>query len=115
MRITLFPVVGIFFASVAAGSTSAATDAEVREALFQEFCVTPGSVVASEAAIRASGRFGPRRLTETGSRNYISYSFLGWERTVVSLVDPADRGIQCSVGVKNVGTNLYEGGRIQRE
>lgn len=87
---------------------------DLAEKLFQDFCVGKADAAATEAAMRASGRFGPPRVTEFGggAAKYVSYPLLERARSSITVTHGA--GIQCSVGIDNRGPTLFEDGRITR-
>lgn len=82
--------------------------------LFQEFCLTPGSPAASEAAIRASGRFATPSVSvfeNIGSR-FAIYPLANDARASVSIITGSVGELSCSVGVDNKGPNLFEDGSV---
>ncbi|WP_368185152.1 hypothetical protein [Aestuariibius sp. HNIBRBA575] len=91
-------------------------NANLADALFQEFCVAPGSAANSERAIIASGRFAEPNIIvfpNVGSR-FASYQLNGHDRTSVSVATGTADGLQCSVGISNHGPSLYENGSVSR-
>lgn len=82
--------------------------------LFEEFCLTPGSAAASEAALRASGRFAAPNITafENLGARYATYILATDDRASVAIITGATVGLSCSVGVDNKGPNLYEDGSV---
>lgn len=93
----------------------AASDQENRERLFNEFCLKPGSKQKTVDALQASPKVGPATVREYGGTRYISFQVKGIERAVVTVINPSAAGLWCSVGIKNVGINLYTDGRVIRE
>jgi hypothetical protein len=108
--LALCAVIGLGSAS----SANSASDGENRERYFQEFCLTPGTVARSVAALQTSNKVGPAEVTDIGGRQYISFTILGVERGSITVINPPSGGLQCSVGIKNIGIDLYEGGRVKR-
>lgn len=82
--------------------------------LFQEFCLDPGSPSASEAALRASSRFGTPNINQyqnIGAR-YALYPLANDGRASVTIVTGPVGELSCSVGVDNKGPNLFEDGSV---
>lgn len=99
-------------------TTNLPTPTSEREALalslFQEFCLAPGNAAASEAAIRASGRFDAPTVSEftTIGARYAIYALSNTTRAGVTIVTGSTGGLSCSVGVDNKGPNLFENGTV---
>ncbi len=92
---------------------AAAPEGDLAETLFDQYCV--GKTYAqSQAALVASGKFGPPRLIKTSFSTFTTYPYLARARAGVTIVKGSLGGLQCSVGVENKGPNLYEDGRITR-
>lgn len=88
----------------------------LRENLFQEFCLGYPSASASETAVRASGRFNEPAVSDTYGARYAIYPLRDKNlRAGVTLVTGSGGNIQCSAAVNNIGSILYEGGRIVRQ
>ena len=109
--------IGLLLFGVLGGVSTAhaASDQEVRAQFFQEFCVAPGSVQATVNALQASPKVAPATVRDISGRKYISFAIRNQERGVVTVINPSIGGLWCSVGIKNVGINLYTDGRVVQE
>lgn len=98
-----------------ASAASAASDQENRETFFKEFCLNPGTPQKAVDALQRSAKMGAPNITEIAGTRYILFPIKGLERAGVTIINPSVGGLWCSVGIKNVGINLYTNGRVDRE
>ena len=93
-------------------STAQATALSNR--IFDRYCLNKSSARATETALRRSGKFKPTKPLTAGKARFVFYSLADGTRGGVTVVYNSIGGLRCSVGIQNIGPNLYETGRITR-
>lgn len=98
----------------AADKLSNAQAAKLANEIFDRFCLNKSSQKATEAALRRSGEFKAPKPLKAGQAQYIFYPLADGTRGGVTVIYNSIGDLQCSVGIQNIGPNLYKGGRITR-
>lgn len=93
---------------------SVAQATKLSNTLFDRYCLNKSSARASETALRRSGKFKTPRTITPGNARYVIYPLADGTRGGVTVTYNSVGGLRCSVGIQNIGPNLYENGRITR-
>lgn len=93
---------------------SVAQATELSNQLFDRYCLNKPSARATETALRRSGKFKTPKTLNAGTARFVIYPLADGTRGGVTVVYSSIGKLRCSVGIQNIGPNLYENGRITR-
>ena len=98
------------------GSSNAGVDVTApAERLFVEFCLNKENTDASEAALRASGRFGAPQVSGTATTRVARYPVQGTDGDSITISSGAANGLLCSVNAGGRNVSLFLDGTIVRD
>lgn len=93
---------------------SPAVAAKKANALFDRYCLSGKSNASIANTLRGSSKFRDAKVIRAGDATFTFYPLADGTRGGITLVKNSIGGLRCSVGIENVGPNLYENGRITR-
>ena len=101
-------------ATYRADSLSKAQATKLSNRLFDRYSLNKSSRSTTEAALRRSGKFKAPKTLKAGDARFVIYAQADGTRGGVTVVYNSICNLHCSVGIQNIGPNLYEGGQITR-